>query len=71
LVFATVGILLGGIGAFAATRLLTRFLFLVAPTDPATFAGTALVLVGSALGAGLVPALRATRVDPILALRQE
>jgi ABC-type antimicrobial peptide transport system permease subunit len=71
LVFAAVGILLGGIGAVAATRLLTRFLFAVTPTDPATFAGTALVLVGAALGAGLVPALRATRVDPILALRQE
>jgi hypothetical protein len=40
LVFATVGIVLGTLGAFAATRLLTRFLFLVAPTDPATFVGT-------------------------------
>ena len=71
LMFATVGIVLGAIGALAATRLLTRFLFAVTPTDPVTFAGTALVLVGAALGAGLVPALRATRVDPILALRQE
>jgi predicted permease len=71
LVFATVGILLGAIGALAATRLLARFLFAVTPTDPATFAGTAVVLIGAALGAGIVPALRATRVDPILALRQE
>ena len=71
LVFATVGIALGAAGAFAATRLLARFLFAVTPTDPATFAGTAIVLVGAALGAGLVPAFRATRVDPILALRHE
>ena len=71
LVFATVGIVFGAIGALASTRLLTRFLFAVTPTDPATFAGTAIVLVGAALGAGLVPAFRATRVDPILALRQE
>jgi len=71
LVFATVGIVLGSIGALAATRLLSRFLFGVTPTDPATFAGTAIVLVGAALGAGVVPALRATRVDPILALRQD
>jgi ABC-type antimicrobial peptide transport system permease subunit len=69
--FALVGIALGGIGAIAATRLLTRFLFEVTPTDAVTFAGTAVVLAAVALGAGIVPALRATRVDPIMALRQE
>ena len=69
--FAVVGIALGSAGALLGTRLLARFLFSVTPTDPPTFAGTAVVLVVAALAAGAVPALRATRVDPILALRQE
>jgi predicted permease len=68
--FAGVGIALGSAGALLGTRLLTRFLFDVTPTDPATFAGTAVVLLVAALGAGAIPAVRATRVDPILALRQ-
>ncbi len=69
--FAVVGIAVGSAGALAGTRLLAKFLFDVRPTDPTTFAGTAVVLMVAALAAGVVPALRATRVDPILALRQE
>ena len=69
--FAVVGIALGSASALLGTRLLARFLFSVTPTDPPTFAGTAVVLMVAALAAGGVPALRATRVDPILALRQE
>jgi len=69
--FAVVGIALGSAGALLGTRLLARFLFSVTPTDPPTFAGTAVVLMVAALAAGAVPTLRATRVDPILALRQE
>jgi predicted permease len=69
--FALIGVALGAVGALAGTRLLSRFLFAVTPTDPTTFAATAALLVIAALTAGFVPALRATRVDPISALRQE
>ncbi len=68
---AGLGIAVGVIGALAATRLLTGLLFHVRPTDPITFAGTALLLALVAAIASLVPALRATRVAPIEALRAE
>ena len=68
---AVAGIVLGTAGSFAATRLLGGMLFQVRPTDPLTFAGTALVLAGVAAAATLVPAVRATRVDPMEALRNE
>lgn len=68
---AVVGIVLGTAGSFAATRLLAGMLYQVRPTDPLTFAGTALVLAGVAAAATLIPAVRATRVDPIEALRTD
>jgi predicted permease len=68
---AVAGVTLGVGGALAASRLLGRLLFEVRPTDPATYAGTALTLFGVAASAALVPALRATRTDPVEALRSE
>ena len=57
--------------ALAATRLLASLLYQVSPTDPPTFAAvTTLLLVTSAL-ACVVPAMRATRVEPIVVLREE
>jgi len=65
------GIALGTAGAFALTRLMKSFLFHVTPTDPATFLEVALFLFAVALLASYIPARRATRVDPVVALRYE
>lgn len=65
------GILLGGIAAAVLTRLMRSVLFEVTPLDPAVFAGAAIVLCLIALAACLAPAFRATRVDPLIALRHE
>jgi putative ABC transport system permease protein len=65
------GIGLGTAGAFALTRLLKSFLFHVTPTDPATFVAVTLFLFLVAMLASLIPARRATRVDPVIALRYE
>ena len=51
--------------------MLTAFLFETTPTDPATFTAVALTVFVAAVLAGLIPARRATRVDPLLALRHE
>ncbi|RMH22957.1 MAG: FtsX-like permease family protein [Gemmatimonadetes bacterium] len=65
------GAVLGLAASAAVTGLLARFLYGVNPLDLATFAGIALVLGGVALGAAYVPALRASRVDPVAALRSD
>jgi len=65
------GLLLGTAGAIALRRVLASVLFGVAPTDPIIFAVVFLVLAFVGLVACYLPARRATRVDPLVALRQE
>lgn len=65
------GVAIGMIGALALTRLLQSQLYDVKPTDPVTFTLVALLLTGIALAATLAPALRAARVDPAIAMRQD
>jgi putative ABC transport system permease protein len=64
-----VGIGIGLAGAFGLTRLMRTLLFAVTPTDPITYVGIVLVLGAVALLASYLPARRATRVDPVIALR--
>jgi predicted permease len=65
------GSILGLLGAAALTRLMTSLLFGVGATDLTTFAAVPLLLVATAMVASCIPALRATRVDPVVALREE
>jgi putative ABC transport system permease protein len=68
---ALIGIVLGLLVAFAATRVLSTLLFGVSATDPTIFLIDALLLAFAALLACYIPARRATRVDPLVALRYE
>ncbi len=68
---ALLGIGLGILGALALSRLLTGLLFGIAPNDPLTYVGVALVLAAAALISCYVPALRALHLDPVTALREE
>lgn len=68
---AVVGVGIGFAGAIGLTRLLKSLLFEVEPTDPRTFAGVAVILIGAALIASLIPARRAASIDPNVALRCE
>lgn len=68
---ALVGVALGLVGSFVLTRFLSKMLFGVTTTDPLTFTAISALLILVALLAAYIPARRATRVDPVIALRQE
>ncbi len=68
---ALAGVSAGIAGALAVTRLLSSMLFQVSPMDPITFGAVATGLMGVAVLACLLPAMRATRIDPTIALRRE
>ncbi|HET7584258.1 MAG TPA: ABC transporter permease [Gemmatimonadaceae bacterium] len=71
MVLALLGVAIGLAGAFWLTRLVSSQLYAVRATDPATFVTVALLLIAVAALASFLPALRATRVDPVVALREE
>ena len=65
------GIVIGLAAAFVLTRVMSSLLFGISPTDPITFIAISLVLLVVSLLASYIPALRATRVDPMFALRYQ
>ena len=71
LALVAIGLAIGLAGAVALTRFMSTLLYGVTPTDPVTFGRVALLLLAAAMLASYLPARRATRVDPIIALRAE
>lgn len=71
LALSAIGVALGGAGAVALTRVMSSLLVGVTPTDPATFASIMLLFLAAAALASFVPGWRASRVDPVRALREE
>jgi putative ABC transport system permease protein len=71
MILTAMGIAFGSVGAFAVTRLMTRLLFNVTPQDPVTFIAVPLLLAAVASVAAYFPGRRATRVDPVVALRTQ
>jgi ABC-type antimicrobial peptide transport system permease subunit len=71
LLMAVTGTAIGIGGAVAASHLLARFLFGVKPAEPVIVIGVAITLVAVVVASGALPARRATRVDPMMALREE
>ncbi len=65
------GLLVGIVGALLLTRFLTTLLFDITPTDPTTYVAASVLLLAVAITACLIPARRATKVDPLVALRYE
>jgi ABC-type antimicrobial peptide transport system permease subunit len=65
------GVALGFVAALVLTRVIRSLLFGVSPSDPVTFVIVSLLLIGVAVIAGSLPARRATKVDPLVALRTE
>jgi ABC-type lipoprotein release transport system permease subunit len=68
---AVLGCVLGTAGALAGTRALRSMLFGIRPTDPVTFAAVVGLILATAVLACCLPAVRASRVDPVSALRAE
>ena len=71
MLLVTLGLTIGLAGALALTRLMSSLLFEVSPTDPMTFGAVALSVILATLLACYIPARRATKVDPLVALRYE